>query len=142
MVRRVGIGFGRRPEWCEGETLNNNDEHLSITSLDTTGPYGNYSRFEEMWRALVHGLDLKAERFCPRKGEGLIWSANLLHGGDRQNDPTLTSTVVEVVVRDLTPPAVLDTSEIQVVGGGRRNIRKENQVSCVSNPGGSDCQSP
>jgi hypothetical protein len=66
------------------------NEHLSITSLDTTGPYDNYSRFEETWRALVHGLDLKAERFCPRKGEGLIWAANLLHGGDRQNDPTLT----------------------------------------------------
>ncbi len=27
MVRSVvGIGFGRRPERCEGETLNNNDE--------------------------------------------------------------------------------------------------------------------
>jgi hypothetical protein len=42
------------------------------------------------WRALcdVHGA--QEEIFLPRKGQALIWCANLLHGGSRQNDPTLT----------------------------------------------------
>jgi hypothetical protein len=66
------------------------NEHLSVTSLESAGPYENYAKFEELWRALVHGLGLKEERFCPRKGEALIWAANLLHGGDRHRDPART----------------------------------------------------
>lgn len=47
-------------------------------------PYG------PAWRALceVHGA--QEELFLARKGQALIWCANLLHGGSRQNDPTLT----------------------------------------------------
>ena len=66
------------------------NEHLSVTSLESAGPYDHYARFEELWRALVHGLDLKEERFCPRKGQALIWAANLLHGGDRHHDSART----------------------------------------------------
>jgi len=66
------------------------NEHLCITSLDCAGPYDKYARFEELWRALVQGLDLKEEIFCPRKGQALIWAANLLHGGGRQHNPLRT----------------------------------------------------
>ena len=47
-------------------------------------PYG------PAWRALcaVHGVE--QDVFLARKGQALIWCANLLHGGSRQNDPTLT----------------------------------------------------
>jgi hypothetical protein len=47
-------------------------------------PYG------PAWQALrdVHGA--QDEVFLARKGQALIWCANLLHGGSRQNDPTLT----------------------------------------------------
>lgn len=47
-------------------------------------PYG------PAWQALcdVHGA--REEVFLARKGQALIWCANLLHGGSRQNDPTLT----------------------------------------------------
>ncbi len=47
-------------------------------------PYG------PAWEALrdVHGT--QDEVFLARKGQALIWCANLLHGGSRQNDPTLT----------------------------------------------------
>ena len=47
-------------------------------------PYG------PAWRALceVHGA--REDLFLARKGQALIWCANLLHGGSRQNDPTLT----------------------------------------------------
>ena len=47
-------------------------------------PYG------PAWRALceVHGAE--DEIFLARKGQALIWCANLLHGGSRQTDPRLT----------------------------------------------------
>ena len=47
-------------------------------------PYG------PAWRALcdIHGA--REGGFLARKGQALIWGANLLHGGSRQNDLTLT----------------------------------------------------
>jgi hypothetical protein len=46
--------------------------------------------FDEPWAALVEASDLQREHFLPRKGQALIWAANLLHGGAKQIDPTLT----------------------------------------------------
>lgn len=40
--------------------------------------------------ALVNAFDAKVENFQARKGQALIWCANLLHGGSRQNDVRLT----------------------------------------------------
>ncbi len=47
-------------------------------------PYG------PAWRALRDAHGAQEEVFLARKGQALIWSANLLHGGSRQNDPRLT----------------------------------------------------
>lgn len=46
--------------------------------------------FELAWRALVQASGIKPEVFLAKKGQALIWAANLLHGGSVQNDPTLT----------------------------------------------------
>jgi ectoine hydroxylase-related dioxygenase (phytanoyl-CoA dioxygenase family) len=46
--------------------------------------------FEPVWRALVDTLGLEPETFLARKGQALIWAANLLHGGSRQTDKTRT----------------------------------------------------
>jgi hypothetical protein len=46
--------------------------------------------FEDAWRALVEATGARSEVFCAKKGQGLIWAANLLHGGSRQNDPART----------------------------------------------------
>jgi hypothetical protein len=46
--------------------------------------------FEDAWRALVSASGIERERFLPKKGDALIWAANLLHGGDHQIDNTLT----------------------------------------------------
>lgn len=46
--------------------------------------------FEAAWEALVASSGIEAETFAARKGQALIWAANLLHGGSPQNDPTLT----------------------------------------------------
>jgi len=47
-------------------------------------PYG------PAWRALCEAHGAKEEVFLPRKGQALIWCANLLHGGSHQHDPRLT----------------------------------------------------
>jgi hypothetical protein len=46
--------------------------------------------YEKAWRALVEATGAQPEVFCARKGQALIWAANLLHGGSRQNDPART----------------------------------------------------
>jgi len=66
------------------------NEHLSVTAMESAGPYDNYAKFETVWRALVNGLGLEPQRFCVHKGEALIWAANLLHGGDRHQNANLT----------------------------------------------------
>lgn len=47
-------------------------------------PYG------PAWQALRDAYGVQEEQFFARKGQALIWCANLLHGGSRQNNPTLT----------------------------------------------------
>lgn len=46
--------------------------------------------FAEGWAALCRTHQACGEPFLALKGQALIWSANLLHGGCRQTDPTLT----------------------------------------------------
>ena len=47
-------------------------------------PYG------PAWRALCDTYGTQRETFLARKGQALIWCANLLHGGSYQSDPRLT----------------------------------------------------
>jgi hypothetical protein len=47
-------------------------------------PYG------PAWRALCEANGSTKETFLARKGQALIWCANLLHGGSYQTDPRLT----------------------------------------------------
>lgn len=42
------------------------------------------------WQALCEAQALEQQTFLARKGQALIWCANLLHGGSVQNDPSLT----------------------------------------------------
>ena len=46
--------------------------------------------YERIWRAMVEASGIKPELFLARKGQALIWAANLLHGGSRQQDPKMT----------------------------------------------------
>jgi hypothetical protein len=46
--------------------------------------------FAQGWRALREAYGTIEEPFLARKGQALIWSANLLHGGSHQTDNTLT----------------------------------------------------
>ena len=46
--------------------------------------------FADAWRALCSAYSVQPETFLARKGQALIWCANLLHGGSAQTDPRLT----------------------------------------------------
>lgn len=64
--------------------------------------------YHDYWSAMVAAHGLKEETFLPRKGQALIWSANLLHGGSRQtsSDATRWSQVTHYYFEDcvyLTP---------------------------------------
>lgn len=46
--------------------------------------------FAQAWAALVAAEGAEREVFLARKGQALIWCANLLHGGSEQTDPRQT----------------------------------------------------
>lgn len=60
--------------------------------------------FEAAWIALVETSGIEQELFHPKRGQALIWAANLLHGGSRQRDPKLTrwSQVTHYYFEDCT----------------------------------------
>ncbi len=51
---------------------------------------GSQMAFHHLWDAMIAKEGIAPVRFHPRKGQALIWAANLLHGGDRQHDPSRT----------------------------------------------------
>ena len=48
------------------------------------------SWYEHAWRELVRVHGLKEARFTPRRGQALIWAANVLHGGARHENRSRT----------------------------------------------------
>lgn len=46
--------------------------------------------FTEAWTAICAAQNAQPATFLARKGQALIWLANLLHGGSAQHDPRLT----------------------------------------------------
>lgn len=67
---------------------------LSNLMLNTPR-FGDHSQmaqepYEAAWRAMIEAQDIPTETFLARKGQALIWAANLLHGGSPHNDPTRT----------------------------------------------------
>ncbi|MCE7798587.1 phytanoyl-CoA dioxygenase family protein [Sphingobium sufflavum] len=46
--------------------------------------------FEPFWQAMIDATQSRGETFLARKGQALIWAANLLHGGSVRHDPALS----------------------------------------------------
>jgi hypothetical protein len=65
------------------------NEHLGVCSAASIEPF-NQSIYEPVWRALVDAYCPTPKTFTAKKGQALIWSANLLHGGVKQKDSRLT----------------------------------------------------
>ena len=53
-------------------------------------PYEHYHLLEKAWEAEIESHDTKPSYFLPKRGQALIWDANLLHGGAPQTDRSLT----------------------------------------------------
>jgi hypothetical protein len=66
------------------------NEHLGINAQHLPYQFAQYPEFERLWRTLVESAGIEPQRFVAKKGQALIWLANLLHGGDKQNDLTRT----------------------------------------------------
>lgn len=65
------------------------NEHIGYCRADAKDA-PSQKPFEELWAALVSAAKLTPTHFHAKKGQALIWAANLLHGGSRQIDPTST----------------------------------------------------
>lgn len=54
------------------------------------GAYATYDQYVSFWQRLVKAYDLQPVEFLPKKGQAIIWAANLLHGGLKQNNRELS----------------------------------------------------
>ncbi len=63
------------------------NEHIGVNpATQSQNMYEHYPRYEQAWEAIVAALDIKPVYFHAKKGQALIWAANLLHGGAAQKD--------------------------------------------------------
>lgn len=65
------------------------NEHIGRCVAEMDGA-ASQKLYEAMWRELVEARQAQPQRFHARKGQALIWAANLLHGGSPQRDPQRT----------------------------------------------------
>ena len=61
------------------------NEHIATCVSQSDRPVSQ-ALYEDMWRALVTQARIEPKYFIARKGQAIIWAANLLHGGARQQD--------------------------------------------------------
>jgi hypothetical protein len=66
------------------------NEHLGVNTSFLRNEFEHYGNLQSVWKHLIAKRGIEPKRFLARKGQALIWMANLLHGGDRQNDLSLT----------------------------------------------------
>lgn len=74
-------GSHRWPIMTNG-LIGRRDQSVQLGSAQD--PYG------PAWKAICDAFGAQPEVLTARKGQALIWCANLLHGGSHQNDPKLT----------------------------------------------------
>jgi hypothetical protein len=65
------------------------NEQIGVRVSRSNGPMSQ-EMYHDVWEALVEKTGIAPQYFFPRKGDALIWAANLLHGGSRQRDPNAT----------------------------------------------------
>jgi ectoine hydroxylase-related dioxygenase (phytanoyl-CoA dioxygenase family) len=73
-------GSHRTPEY--------NFSHFKNTVEDTT--YDNYPEYETFMENLMDASPFQKTKFLAKKGDALIWSSNIIHGGSEVNDPNST----------------------------------------------------
>jgi len=79
-----------------------NDEFENYSSILSLGNK-KYRDYEDMTARIIETQHLQPEIFLPKKGDVLIWHANLIHGGMPVKDQRLTrkSMVIHYYARDV-----------------------------------------
>lgn len=79
-----------------------NDDFGNISSAWKLGKRV-YREYEDIIEGLVQENQMEKKYFLPRKGDMLVWHANLLHGGEPIQDHTLTrkSMVIHYYAKDV-----------------------------------------
>lgn len=89
------------------------NEHLGISHRRINDQFPEYHRYVDLWERMAKKQGLERQTFKARKGQALIWAANLVHGGSVQNDPYRTrwSQVTHYFFEDCayTTPLANDT---------------------------------
>ena len=62
------------------------NEQLGIQKAGNFNIYSDYARYEELWQELVRSQGLARELGTIKRGDAVIWSSNLLHGGSEHAD--------------------------------------------------------
>ncbi|MBG28939.1 MAG: phytanoyl-CoA dioxygenase [Opitutae bacterium] len=57
------------------------NERIGCSHAPASAPYEHYDKYIEFWQKLVERENLQRHVFHAKKGQAIIWSANLLHGG-------------------------------------------------------------
>lgn len=65
------------------------NEHIGVVGSEDKSRYEN-THYRDLWARLVKANGLERRTLEVAKGTALLWTANLLHGGARQNDRTRT----------------------------------------------------
>ena len=65
-------------------------EDIGAPLASSGSPYEHYHLLEKAWEAQIEERGAEPVQFLPRKGQALIWDANLWHGGGPQTDRSLT----------------------------------------------------
>lgn len=66
------------------------NEHIGLCAAVARDKDAHYPAYVSLWKQIVQAHGLRKETFSARKGQALIWSANLLHGGGAHLDPQRT----------------------------------------------------
>lgn len=65
-----------------------NFANFKNTTGDTT--YDNYTEYEDFMESYMEVSPFEKKKFFAKKGDALIWSSNIIHGGSPVNDPNST----------------------------------------------------
>jgi hypothetical protein len=66
------------------------NEHIGVNSRHRLPQGSHYQEYIRLWRELIEVNQVRPERILAKKGQAVIWLANLLHGNDKQHDLTRT----------------------------------------------------
>ncbi|MFN3737490.1 phytanoyl-CoA dioxygenase family protein [Hydrogenophaga sp.] len=66
------------------------NESLGINGAMLDDPYTHYHRYVEAWDSMAAAQGIAPKRFIAKKGQALIWSAGLVHGGSKMADKDRT----------------------------------------------------